>query len=191
MESLKRFVGGFENKKIAYIPTAANGEEGWESWKNGGTWETMHALGAEINLVILEDYRNDSVIKVLEENDIIWFAGGMPGYLMYWIKRCGIDKNIKKLLDKRIIFIGSSAGAMVAGQSLEISEYGFTDNEIGAGSIEPMKLVSFDIFPHYSDEFYDNIKQQYTGNKIYLLKDGEQILVDGDKIEVQGEERII
>jgi peptidase E len=115
----------------------------------------------------------------------------MPGYLMYWIKRCGIDKNIKKLLDKRIIFIGSSAGAMVAGQSLEISEYGFTDNEIGAGSIEPMKLVSFDIFPHYSDEFYDNIKQQYTGHKIYLLKDGEQILVDGDKIEVQGEERII
>ena len=35
IEKIKKYIGGFVGKNIAYIPTAANGE-GWGSWKKGG-----------------------------------------------------------------------------------------------------------------------------------------------------------
>lgn len=194
IDKLSEYVGGFEGKKIAYIPTADNGESGWEDWKHRqvGSWTEVNKLGAEIKLVILEEYRNESVLKDLEGKDIIWFTGGVPGYLMYWIKRCKIDVHIKDLLNSGSLFFGSSAGAMVAGKSLQVASFGFgEDNEIGAENIEPMKLVDFDIFPHFQDEYFENIKKRYTGRKIYLLKDGEEIIVEDDKVTVIGEERII
>lgn len=188
---LENFVGGLKDKKIAYIPTASNGEGGWESWKSSNTWEQINNSGAVVTPVVLEEYRNASVLKILDDNEILWFVGGMAGYLMYWIKRCGIDKYLLDKNNSNKVYVGSSAGSMVAGRSLEIAEFDFGDKEYGASEIRPMNLVDFDIYPHYEDSLYEKIKAQYIGNKLYLLKNGEEIIVDGDKIIVQGEERII
>ena len=78
LKKLEEVAGGFVGKKIAYIPTAANGEDGWESWKTkkGGTWELVNSFDAKVKTVVLENYGNDSVIKELVGNDIVWFAGG-------------------------------------------------------------------------------------------------------------------
>src|ERR1700686_2362044 len=73
---LEEYVGGFVGKTIAYIPTASNGE-GWESWRDGGTWEILEKLGAKVTFVQLEDYRSKEAIQHIQGKDIIWFAGGM------------------------------------------------------------------------------------------------------------------
>jgi len=54
-----------------------------------------------------------------------------------------------------------------------------------------MGLVDFDIFPHFQDELLPKIKEKYKGDKLYLLKDGEEIIVEDGKVTVIGEERII
>jgi dipeptidase E len=192
-KKLNEYVGGFKGKNIAYIPTASNGENDWDYWriKEDGAWKLVNTLGANIKPIILENYRNESVMKDLKGKDIIWFAGGMAGYLMYWIKRCKIDLHIKELLDDGALYFGTSAGAMVAGQTLQISNWRSVDGERGAEGIKPMGLVDFDIFPHFQDEYLPEIKKRYKGNKIYLLKDGEEIIVEDDKVTVIGEERII
>lgn len=192
-EKLGEYIGGFEGKKIAYIPTADNGEDGWEYWKSkiDGSWKRVNTLGAEVMPVVLENYRNDSVIKDLENKDIIWFAGGAPGYLMYWIKRCKIDLHLKRLLEEGALYFGGSAGAMVAGLSIQAAAWDWVDGERGAEDIKPMGLINFDIFPHYDDKYFEMIKQSYKGSKLYLLKDGEEIIVENDKLTVIGEERII
>ena len=190
---ISEYIGGFGGKKIAYIPTADNAEEGWGDWKKrkNGSWALINTLGAKVNTVVLEEYRNDTVLKELEDKDVIWFAGGMPGYLAYWMRRCKIDLALPKLLQKSL-YVGSSAGAMVVGQTLEVAEWGFGgDNERGGSSIKPLKLVDFDIFPHFKNELLPIIKRNYKGKKIYLIKDDEQIIVEGDKVKVMGEERII
>jgi peptidase E len=193
LEKLKEVVGGFEGKRIAYIPTAANGEHGWECWKHsGGMWEKVNNLGADVTLVVLENYGNNSVLKLLEGQDIIWFAGGMAGYLMYWLKRCGIDKELPKILkNKNIWLVGSSCGAMVMGKTLEIAEWPLTDAEIGGSDFKPLGLVDFDIFPHYEDRMFEEIKKDYQGEKLYLLKNGEEIIVRGEKVEMIGKERVV
>ena len=147
IEKLTNYINGFNGKKIALIPTASNGEDGWEYYKRkeDGTWNFVHSLDATVQDVVLEDYRDKSVIKDLENKDIIWFMGGMAGYLAYWIRRCKIDIHIKRILDSGVLYVGSSAGAMVAGQTLQISNWLSTDGERGAESIKPMGLVDFDI----------------------------------------------
>lgn len=193
IDTLQDYVHGLEGKKIAYIPTAANGENEYGNWevKADGSYKFLQNLKAKVEPVVLEEYKNDSVIEKLEEKDIIWFAGGFPGYLMYWIRTCKIDLNIRRLLDSDTLYFGTSAGAMIAGQSIDAAAWDFVDEERGSIGMETMRLVDFDIFPHYRDELLPKIKVNYKGSKLYLLKDGEEIIVEDGKIEVIGEERII
>lgn len=193
IKKLEEYVGGFKGKKIALIPTASNGENGWEHYKTkmDGTWNFIHSTGAIIKDVLLEDYRDESARKPLENKDIIWLMGGMAGYLAYWLRRCKFDQYVKNILEQGTILVGSSAGAMVLGQTLQVSGWNTLDGERGAEGIEPIKLIDFDIFPHYKDEYLKEIRKKYTGPKLYLLKDGEEIIVEDNKITLTGEERII
>lgn len=192
IESLKRFIGGFESKSIAYIPTAANGEEPYGIWKNESpTWNLINTLGAQITPVVLEEYRNSSVLSILEGKDIIWFGGGMPGYLMYWIRRCEIDKHIREYLDSGSIYVGSSAGSMITAPTLEITEWYLGESEVGGSIIPGLGLVDFEIYPNYKDELLPEIKKHWKNNQLYLLQNGEAIIVVDEEIEVLGEERIL
>lgn len=190
IKKLEDYVEGFKNKTIAYIPTAANGA-GWGSWKEGGSWELVQTLGAKLTLLQLEDYWNSNPIDKLKGKDIIWFAGGECGYLMYWIRRTQIDHHLKKLLDSGSIYVGSSAGSMITGETLNVTEWYIGDNEHGASIIPGLGLVDFDIYPHYEESLYGEIKNNYKGKKLYLLKNGEEIVVDGNNVKVLGEERCI
>jgi peptidase E len=109
---------------------------------------------------------------------------------MYWIRRCELDKALPELLSKSV-FVGSSAGAMVTSEHLNTTEWFFGDSEPGASVIPGLGLVDFEVYPHYEDSQYDYIKSHYKGNKLYLLKDGEAITVDGGNAEVLGQERSI
>ncbi len=189
IEDLSNYIQGFKGKTIAYIPTAANGE-GWESWKEGGSWETVQNLGAEITLVQLEDYRNESVVDLIKGKDIFWMAGGMTGYLLYWIRRCKLDKYIKEILDSGTLYVGSSAGSMITSHDQDFAEWYIGEEEPGASLLPGLGLVDFDFYPHYEDHLHEQIKQKYTGKKIYLVKNGEAIIVEDGNVKVLGEERI-
>lgn len=190
IKRLETFVGGLKGKSIAYIPTAANGEEMYGKWKTGTTWNVFNGTGAEVEPVVLEEYKNASVIKKLENKDIIFFHGGMCGYLMYWLIRCEIDKALPKLLEKSI-YVGSSAGSMICAKTLLTSEIYINQPEPGATNIPGLGLVEFDFYPHYEDDLLPKIKEVWSGGDLYLVKNGEVITVVGDKIEVLGEKRIL
>lgn len=192
-KKLEEFVGGLKDMRIAYIPTAANGEETYGSWKNGATYNKVIKSGAKVKAVVLEDYKNSSVLKELKNTDIVWFAGGMSGYLMYWVRRCEIDKNINRILESGTVYVGSSAGSMVTAKTLDIAEVFLGEIEHGARVIPGFGLVDFSIYPHYEDELLSKIKRLWKKSfgKLYLLKNGEAITVAGDKVEVFGEKRLL
>lgn len=190
MAKLEEYVGGLKGKNIAFIPTAANGENMYDDWRtNSTTWNMVKNFGNSES-VVLEEFKNEDVIKKLLGRDIIWFTGGSCGYLMYWIRRCGIDKRIDEILEKSV-YVGSSAGSMVTYKDLSIADWYVGESEPGASSIPGFGLVDFEIYPHYEDHLYDQIKTLYKGKKLYLLKNGEEIIVENNKVSVIGEERII
>lgn len=192
LSKLDTFVGGFKNKTIAYIPTASNGELPYEDWKlNSTTWKLVNTLGANITAVQLEDYKDSKVLQELEHKDILWFAGGASGYLMYWIRRCQLDTYIPKLLKEGSIYVGSSAGSMITAPNLHVSEWYIGEHEVGSSIIPGLSLVDFEIYPHYEDNLLPEIKKHWKGNKLYLLKNGEAITVEDSHITVLGETRTL
>jgi len=196
LKALENFVDGFEGKKLVYIPTAANGEEGYGVWKTGGSWKVINTLGAKITPLVLEECYSQDALKPLTTADIIWVGGGYWGYLMYWLRRHELDEMLPKLLKEGKIYVGSSAGANVTSKSLDLAEwfkYNATDEDFerGAGIFPGLGLVDFDIYPHYKDELYDYVVEKYTGKKMYLLKDGESLEVTDGIVKVNGKERII
>jgi len=192
INKLDQFVNGLKGKKIAYIPTATNGEMPYDHWRTeSGSWQLVQTLNAQVEAVVLEDYRTENIIDHLKDKDIIWVAGGVCGYLMYWMRRRQLDKHIRSLLDSGIVYVGSSAGSMVCSPTLDLAENYLTDMEYGASAIPGLGLIDFDIFPHFEDHLLKEIKQSYFGQKMYLLKNGEAILVEDQQIEVFGQSRII
>lgn len=192
IEKLKKFIGGFEGKTVAYIPTAANGEEIYGAWKTESeSWKLVNTLGAKVTPVVLEDYKNSAVLDLLKDKDIIWFAGGQCGYLMYWVRRCEIDRHIHELLDSGTVYVGSSAGSMVTSKKLSTTEWYLGEGEPGASVIPGLGLVNFEIYPHYEDHLLPEIKKHWKKGELYLLKNGEAITVVDGNVEVLGEKRVL
>lgn len=191
INELEKYVGGFKGKSVAYIPTASNAEDGFNVWRNGETWKLVQTLGINIDVVQLEDCINTPVISRLQNKDILWVAGGFSGYLMYWLRLFKLDNEIPKILETGTLYVGTSAGAMITGKTCEVAEWYIGEEEPGAGVIPGLGLVDFDIYPHYNEADLPQIKSMYKGNKMYLLKDGEQIIVEDNKVSVLGEERVI
>jgi peptidase E len=191
MVKLEKFVGGFNGKSIAFIPTALNGTSKFGEWKTeSGSFKLVQTLGMEVSAVQLEDFKNSSVAEVLKGKDILWFAGGATGYLLYWIRRCKLDKALPELLEKSI-YVGSSAGSMVCSKTQIASECFIGEEEPGASLLPGLGYIDFEIYPHYEDELLPEIKKFWKGGELCLLKNGEAITVVGDKIEFLGEKRIL
>lgn len=178
VSALKEFIPNLQTMKMAYIPTAAHAEEGFDVWQSGGSWKVAQTLCDDITVVKLEDYRNESVLKELEKYDAIWFAGGFCGYLAYWMLQCGISKDLFK--DK--VYIGISAGASVAGASLSyMNIYKNGNSEPAAAFLPGLGILDKEFYPHYDESQHQRIAEKYQGKGIYLVLDGEQILIEDEK----------
>lgn len=192
IERLTNFVGGFSGKKIVYVPTAANGEY-YGSWKGGQSVRVAAQLGAEMEVVELESGYYTDVLAKIRNADILWIAGGMSGYLLYWMRRVELDKELPELLSKGMVYVGSSAGSMVCAKTQYSGEWYIGEPEPGSGQIPGLGLVDFEIYPHYREEAREQIEEKWDpkDGKLYLLKDGDAITVVDGKVEVLGEEIII
>ncbi len=177
--ALKSFVPDLQTVKMAYIPTAAHAEEGFDVWESGESWAAAQALCENITVVKLEDYRDETVLEELYRYDVIWFAGGFCGYLMYWMMQCRIGKS---LFDDKV-YIGISAGASVAGTSLShMNIYKNGDSEPAAEFLPGLGVLDKEFYPHYDPLQYQTLVEKYQGKGIYLVPDGEQVLVDDGEI---------
>jgi peptidase E len=188
-KKLEEYIGGFKGKSVVYIPTAKNGN-GEGRWEASNTWQFLLKSGMKAACLELENYKDGINMELFKNVDIIWITGGAAGYLMYWIYRTGFDQILPEIL-KQTLYVGSSAGAMIAGSSLDVCNWHIGETERGASFMPTLKLVDFDIYPHYEDEHYGKVKENYTGNKLYLLKNGEEIIVEDGQVSVFGEERVI
>lgn len=182
--ALHDFIPGLKNLNMAYVPTAAHAEEGFDVWETGGSWQIAQTLCDNITIVKLEDYRDESVIEELKKHDVVWFAGGLPGYLMYWLIHCGVKDQIQELFANRI-YVGISAGSSAAGTELKYLDiYKLGDSEPAAAYLPGLRLLDREFYPHYSSDDLPRIEREYAGKGMYLVPDGEQIIIDGEEIKL-------
>ena len=174
-----------EDTKIAFIPTAA------DPYEDKTFMETDRAKWLEFNYDFMEvDLKGKDecqLRRALEDSDIIYLSGGNAFYLLQEAKKCNLKKVLEELLEQGKIYGGGSAGAAIAGPTLEPLQ--IIDDPMKAPELSDYKafgFVDYIVLPHFDYEKYNKkyqeILKQYNHFKFQPLNNDQAIFVSGNEV---------
>ena len=116
-KALEELVGKTANGvRIAFIPTAANVEEGDKGWLIED-YRNLKKREYEVDIVDISALPREMWEPRLKQANVIMVGGGNTFHLMYWLRKVGLDKLLPELLKTRV-YVGISAGSMVVSKSI-------------------------------------------------------------------------
>lgn len=176
---------------LAYVPTAANVEEGDKGWLIDDLACTK-ALGfASVDVIDISAVSKDIWESRLKQIDILMFGGGNTFHLMHWIVKSGLKDQLADFLKSKI-YVGVSAGSCVTGPTIHNSVQNLFDEKDDYKRKDGLGLVDFQFIPHLNS--FPKINEsnlRYASQKIkepvYAVDDQSAIKVVDGKIEVVSE----
>lgn len=196
VKALDELVGRpLDQLKVAFIPTAANIEEGDKGWLIDDLRRLSFLNFKEIDIVDISALPKEIWQKRLENADVFFVEGGNTYHLMYWFNKSGLSKVLPELLKTRV-YIGVSAGSMVVCSSIENDDAYFSETENFLKTNQEITqkglgLVDFMVEPHINSRYFpeinlNNLKKRFSEYKypIYGIDDDTAIKIDGDQLEV-------
>jgi len=172
------------NLKLVFIPTAANPES--DRWYINKDKLRLAELGINnINEVDLEKEDKVTLSEKLKGADIIFVDGGNTFYLLKYIRESGFDVLAKDFLEGGGVYVGVSAGSIVAGPNIETSGWKHADkNDVGLLDLGAMNLVPFAIAPHIDGTNIEATKEESAkvSYPVIALTDKQAVLVNGAAI---------
>ena len=158
--------------KVLYITTASDGEADSDKTWMEEEFRTILDLGILKENITEHKIGNEININ---EFDVMYMMGGNTFYLLNIIRKTGFDKNIKEFINSGKIYVGSSAGSEILGNSIDVA-IGYDDNNVNMTDFTGLKIVDGLIIPHCNrkEDFINKLKNE-TNEKLYLLYDGDGI----------------
>jgi dipeptidase E len=181
---IEEFHDGYKDKRIVFIPTSGSGEFGYD-WRKASKYLRLLELNANIHVIDL-DKQEYNMKNEIKPTDVIYVAGGSVGYLMYWIRRQDCMQDLMDIINSGVKYVGSSAGAMILGQTIQAGEFVHLEEEKNIGDAKGIGLLDYDFLPHYDPTQLDKVKKLYKGNRLYMLKNNEAIIYREDKMSFVG-----
>jgi dipeptidase E len=172
---------------LCYIPTASDPSKDKRYVKKNQ--DRLHELGFKITEVDIKNENENSLSKKMDSFDIVFVEGGNAFYLLKHVRDSGFDSAIKRFLDRGGIYVGSSAGSMIAGLNIESAGWKHLDkNIVNLKDLTAMKLVPFVISVHVDDKNIDLIRScaSKVDYPVIALTDKQALLVDNDKQRIVG-----
>lgn len=181
---------------VAFIPTAANLEPGNKSWLIDDL-KDLKEEGYQVDLVDFSALPKKIWLERLKAADVIQVGGGNTLHLAHWARCSGFAEELPNFLKDRV-YVGISAGSMLVGRTFGLWPYDEAELARSIGEDPGFKglgLVDFSIEPHLNNEAFPEVNKvqvesyhQTTGEKVFLLDDTSAVVVDGNSIEVIGNE---
>ncbi len=170
---------------LAFIANAADPyPENNREWVDNSR-ETLQRLGIQVEDVDLREYidKSPELSLALEKFDVIWVCGGNTFYLRHVMRESGFDQVIRPLLEKNKVYVGESAGSIVAGPTLEKFEE--ADDPLKAKEVitDGLHLTETVVIPHwggdYKPERMKEIKKFYEKSpyKFVTLTDEQALII--------------
>lgn len=185
----------FSKSKLVFIPTAANVETNDKWWLIDDLYNCKKQGFEKIDIVDISALEKEQWLPRLEEADILLFSGGNTFHLMYWLKKSGLAKLLPKLL-KTKIYMGISAGSMVAGHAIGLThakKLYYPDLKAKYADEKSLGLVNFYFRPHFNSPAFpyvnkDTLTKFAKEHKepLYAMDDETAVKINGDKIEIVG-----
>lgn len=180
------------NKKLAFIDTPAEGEVGDKWWLENGR-KALVGAGFDVFEYTITGKRAQTIRRDLADSEFIFVSGGNTFYFLEKTQETGFIKVIQDLvLKENKIYIGSSAGSVIAGPDI-YPAYNLDDASKAPNlkGYQGFNLVDFVVLSHWGN---DKFKSRYmnerleiaynSNNKIMLLTDNQFVYVKDDWYQI-------
>lgn len=189
--SVAEKIGNVKGMKLAFINTPAELETEDLGWQDDDR-NSLIKVGFDVFDYTITGKKKDEIKSDLEPADVIYFSGGNQFYLLRRLQESGCADVIRNFVNSGKIYIGTSAGSMIAGPDQYCSYR--PDSLDGVGKLKDYQgfgFVDFIIFPHWGSEsfrekfFAYRLKHAYTeDDEIILLTNYQYIMVEDDKYKI-------
>ena len=169
-----------ENSIITFISAYTQEEEKQkESIENKIKCFKQIGINFKKKYTIDEETNKKDALKYIKESNIIFLLGGAPHIQMQIINKNELQQELKKVP----LIIGVSAGAMnQTKRVIYIDE--FEENKLY--DYEGLNYFETSIYPHYSQDLIEEIKEVSQKQPIIAIPDGSFIRIENDKVEYIG-----
>ncbi|MFC1625609.1 Type 1 glutamine amidotransferase-like domain-containing protein [Patescibacteria group bacterium] len=182
-----------EKIHIAFIPTAANVEEGNKDWLIDDYNNLKKQGYGCIDIVDISAISPKVWKPRLEDANVLFFGGGNTFHLMHWLQKSGLEKQLSELLKTRV-YAGISAGGCIAGPTIYNSVQNLFDEKYELRIKEGLGLVDFQFVPHLNSPYFKKIRIKYLEEAakkitepVYVVDDNTAVKVVNDKVTVISE----
>jgi len=176
-----------KSARLVFVPNAADHEP--DKLYVEEDKKRLASLGFDFKTVDLKNENQISLDEKFNNADIVFVEGGNTFYLLDLVKKSGFDKSVKKFLERGGVYVGVSAGSIIAGPNIEPAGWKYADkNIVGLNDLAAMGLVSFAIAPHIDNSNIEEVKREAAKvcYPVIALADEQAVLVDGNRVEIIG-----
>jgi dipeptidase E len=180
--------------KVIFIPTATNVEEGDKGWLINDLTNFQQQGYQSVDIVDIAAVPQSIWQPRLEAANLICFGGGNEQFLAQAIRESGLKEVLLELLKTRV-YMGISAGSMVAGEFLSPDQQKiiYPEDNVEDGRETGLGYTQCVIIPHLNSTYFPckrkEILETIKGLNIplYALDDQSALKIENDKIEVISE----
>ncbi|MDR3558413.1 MAG: Type 1 glutamine amidotransferase-like domain-containing protein [Candidatus Pacebacteria bacterium] len=125
-----------------------------------------------------------------ERADVIYVCGGNTYAILQKMKETGIDKFIIEAVNKGALYIGVSAGSIIAGKTIDIVGWGSEGdaNEVGLKDFSGLGFTDTAICPHYKVIQKDEVAEfkKKVSYPVVEITDNQMVFVRGNRVKKIG-----
>lgn len=176
------------HNSLVFITTPAEPESGGKGWMDDDRNALINA-GFKVTDYTITGKTYEQLKADLSSYDFIYMSGGNTLYLLKESQKTGFIDLIKDLVYKEEkIYIGTSAGSIIAGQ--KCPDYLLEENEtVEIENVNGYGFVNFTILPHWGSEHF---KEKYLEGRLAIAYKVNQVpllaLTDSQYVHVKDTE---
>jgi len=122
--------------------------------------------------------------------DVIYVCGGNTFSILSKLRETGLDVFIINQIRSGAIFIGVSAGSIIAGPDIEIAGWGSEGDENIANlkDLSGLNLTNIAIFPHFHNELTVEVEKfkEMVKYEVIAINDSQAVIIDGSNYKIIG-----
>lgn len=173
--------------RACFVTTAARLYD--DPWWMESDREKLLELGFHVQELDLRDKTEDEVRAECMSSDCIFVAGGNTFFLLYHARKSGFDTVLHECIARGVPYIGSSAGSVLVGPSLEpIRDIDDEEEAPKLDSLDALNIIDIVILPHHDAAFgakNNAIIKEFGGQyNLMTLTDNQVWIVEGDRQEI-------
>jgi dipeptidase E len=176
---------------FALIENAADVVSNAHDWL-GGFRDMLRINGFQLDVVDLRRWQGqrEALREKLLGKDVIWLGGGNTFYLRWILRTTGADEIIRDCVRQGKVYAGWSAGAVIAGPTLEYFDTMDDTRESPEIIWEGLSLTDFVVVPHLDNkEFAEdaclaNEQLLAAGYHTVFIGDHQAFVMNGDEQKI-------